>query len=457
MNNLVQKKNVFLIKSLVVALIFSVLTIGSLNLKVNSLNSTQYNSQKSEIDTQTDEINKQLGEIGGSLEDVSKKKNTLQEESVQVEKDITKINDLITKTEDLIKKIDAEIKQNEKEIDELLEEMKILLLQIQKNQQVSPIESLISSRNFGEAISKLYALSTTQNNANDLKVKIEAKIKEQEANLEKQKKSKSDLESSKILLQGKKDYLNSLITNYKGKEDEYAKQIATLKEQKKINDAEAQKLQDAWEAEKARLAEEAKKQTNTGGGGNSGGGNSGGGGGTYSGATGCFFENTSDPGVPAGFFQNPVLGSYAVNRGLQRGSGCVSGAVHDAMDLLAGGGTGLGSTADGVVSKKGFDGYGYGYYVVVKHTLPNSRKIYSLYAHMESSSIVGVGQNVNKGQTVGYIGCSGFTIGPGGCGVHVHFMFYDESYERNGGSLGTGILGFGGNSTVYNPARWISF
>ena len=108
----------------------------------------------------------------------------------------------------------TEIKQNEKDIDELLEEMKILLLQIQKNQQISPIESLISSRNFGEAISKLYALSTTQNNANDLKVKIEAKIKEQEANLEKQKKSKAGLESSKILLQGKKDYLNSCNLTY---------------------------------------------------------------------------------------------------------------------------------------------------------------------------------------------------------------------------------------------------
>jgi murein DD-endopeptidase MepM/ murein hydrolase activator NlpD len=441
----------------VVALIFSVLTIGSLNLKVNSLNSTQYNSQKSEIDTQTDEINKQLGEIGGSLEDVSKKKNTLQEESVQVEKDITKINDLITKTEDLIKKIDDEIKQNEKDIDELLEEMKILLLQIQKNQQVSPIESLISSRNFGEAISKLYALSTTQNNANDLKVKIEEKIKEQEANLEKQKKSKADLESSKILLQGKKEYLNSLITNYKGKEDEYAKQIATLKEQQKINETEAKKLQDAWEAEKARLDNEAKKTNN--GGGNGGGGNTGGGGGsgggTYSGATGCFFENTSDPGVPGGFFQNPVLGSYGVSRGLQAGSGCVYGAVHDAMDLLAGGGTPLGSTAGGVVSKKGFDSYGYGNYVVVKHTLPNGRRIYSLYGHMQSPAIVGVGQSVEKGQVIGYVGCSGLTYGPNGCGLHVHFMFYDESYETKG--LGTGILGFGGSSTVYNPARWISF
>jgi murein DD-endopeptidase MepM/ murein hydrolase activator NlpD len=443
MNNLVQKKNVFLIKSLVVALIFSVLTIGSLNLKVNSLNSTQYNSQKSEIDTQTDEINKQLSEIGGSLEDVSKKKNTLQEESVQVEKDIAKINDLITKTEDLIKKIDAEIKQNEKEIDELLEEMKILLLQIQKNQQVSPIESLISSRNFGEAISKLYALSTTQNNANDLKVKIEAKIKEQEANLEKQKKSKSDLESSKILLEGKKSYLSSLITNYKGKEDEYAKQIASLKEEKKINDAEAKKLQDAWEAEKARLAEEAKKQK---GGGGNGGGSSGGGGGS-GGSKGCYFENTSDPEVPAGFFQRPIASGYV----LYQNFGCPSnwGGLHDAVDIAIGGGTPIGSTADGVVAAKG--SVGYGNWVVIKHTLPNERRIYSLYAHMLSQAPVSVGQTISKGQIIGYVGCTGICEGE-----HVHFMLYDESYERKGGSLGTGI-GYGGDSKVYDPERWIKF
>lgn len=448
MSNLVQKKNLFLIKSLVIILIFSVLAVGNLNLKVNSLTSTQYNSQKSEIDTQTDEINKQLSELGGSLEDVSKKKNTLKEEVDQVEKDITKTDDLIKKTEDLIQKIDAEIKQNEKDIDELLEEMKTVLLQIQENQQISPIQSLISSRNFGEAISKLYALSTTQNNANDLKIKIEDKIKEQEANLEKQKKSKADLESSKILLQGKKDYLNNLITNYKGKEDEYAKQIATLKEEKKINDAEAKKLQDAWESEKARLAEEAKKQNNNntgGGGGNIG--NGGGPGGGYGNALGCYFENTSDPGVPAGFFQRPIASGYVVYQNF----GCPSnwGGLHDALDIAIGAGTPIGSTADGVVAAKG--SVGYGNWVMVKHTLPNGRRIYSLYAHMINQSFLGVGQAVKKGDVVGYVGCTGICYGN-----HVHFMLYDETYERRGGSLGTGI-GYGGDSKVYNPARFISF
>jgi murein DD-endopeptidase MepM/ murein hydrolase activator NlpD len=444
MNNLVQKKNVFLIKSLVVALIFSVLTIGSLNLKVNSLNSTQYNSQKSEIDTQTDEINKQLSEIGGSLEDVSKKKNTLQEESVQVEKDITKINDLITKTEDLIKKIDAEIKQNEKEIDELLEEMKVLLLQIQKNQQISPIESLISSRNFGEAISKLYALSTTQNNANDLKVKIEEKIKEQEANLEKQKKSKADLESSKILLQGKKDYLNNLITNYKGKEDEYAKQIATLKEQQKINDAEAKKLQDAWEAEKARLAEEAKKQNNNGGGNNGGGSGGGGGSGNYGGTFGCWFEDSSDPGVPSGFFQRPVSGGY-----VSQTFGCPSSAFinHDAVDIaFSYPGEAIYSSAPGFVENKGsFNVDGYGNWILIKHTLPNGYRIYSLYAHMGYPSTLAKGQAVSKDTVVGKVGMTGWASG-----YHVHFMLYSQSYETNGlGSLY-------GKSKSFNPGRFVA-
>ncbi|MFM7853730.1 MAG: coiled-coil domain-containing protein, partial [Flammeovirgaceae bacterium] len=196
--------NTFLAKSLIGVLIFSVIAIGGFDTIAQSLTSTQYNTQKSQIDIKTESIKKQINELGGNLEDVSKKKNTLQEEVRQAEEDIKKINDLIVQTEELITKIDTEIKQNEKDIADLLEEMKVLLLEIQKNQQISPIENLVSSRNFGEAISKLYALSTTQNSANDLKIQIEDKIKELELNLEKQKQTKQDLESSKILLEGKK-------------------------------------------------------------------------------------------------------------------------------------------------------------------------------------------------------------------------------------------------------------
>jgi murein DD-endopeptidase MepM/ murein hydrolase activator NlpD len=70
---------------------------------------------------------------------------------------------------------------------------------------------------------------------------------------------------------------------------------------------------------------------------------------------------------------------------------------------------------------------------------------------MLSQAPVSVGQTISKGQIIGYVGCTGICEGE-----HVHFMLYDESYERKGGSLGTGI-GYGGDSKVYDPERWIKF
>jgi murein DD-endopeptidase MepM/ murein hydrolase activator NlpD len=62
-------------------------------------------------------------------------------------------------------------------------------------------------------------------------------------------------------------------------------------------------------------------------------------------------------------------------------------------------------------------GYGgYGNAVVIDH----GGGLATLYAH-QSSLAVSNGQKVEKGQVIGYVGCSGFCTGP-----HLHF----ETRER---------------------------
>ncbi len=75
--------------------------------------------------------------------------------------------------------------------------------------------------------------------------------------------------------------------------------------------------------------------------------------------------------------------------------------------------------ANGVVVKSEWYN-GYGNLLVIKHTLPNRRIIYSLYGHRKTPMLA-KGDVVNKGQLVGYVGD---TDSVGRC--HLHFAIYDQ-------------------------------
>ena len=93
------------------------------------------------------------------------------------------------------------------------------------------------------------------------------------------------------------------------------------------------------------------------------------------------------------------------------------GRTHKGIDISSGGisGKGIVSAASGKVLKSGYH-YSYGNYVVVNHGYYNGKLYYTLYAHMSKTPLVKVGQQVNRGQTIGYVGSTGNSTGP-----HLHF------------------------------------
>jgi murein DD-endopeptidase MepM/ murein hydrolase activator NlpD len=83
---------------------------------------------------------------------------------------------------------------------------------------------------------------------------------------------------------------------------------------------------------------------------------------------------------------------------------------HPGLDLSASSGTPIHAAAEGVVVTAGDCG-GYGYCVVIDH----GNSLATLYGH-QSGLNVGVGQHVDAGEVIGYVGSTGLSTGP-----HLHF------------------------------------
>ncbi len=113
------------------------------------------------------------------------------------------------------------------------------------------------------------------------------------------------------------------------------------------------------------------------------------------------FVESSTP-VVSGYYLRPVPG--------RRTQG-VHG--HNGVDLGSPVGTPIAASAAGtvIISKVGGWNGGYGSYIVIQH----DNGTQTLYAH-NSNNIVSVGEKVERGQTIGYVGLTGKTSGP-----HVHF------------------------------------
>ena len=96
--------------------------------------------------------------------------------------------------------------------------------------------------------------------------------------------------------------------------------------------------------------------------------------------------------------------------------------AHRGIDYAAPTGTPVRATADGVVATVGTQN-GYGNVMVLRHQGAYS----TLYAHLSRfSTHVGVGTRVRQGETIGFVGATGWATGP-----HLHYEFRVNDEARN--------------------------
>jgi murein DD-endopeptidase MepM/ murein hydrolase activator NlpD len=102
------------------------------------------------------------------------------------------------------------------------------------------------------------------------------------------------------------------------------------------------------------------------------------------------------------------------------------GGGHGGLDLANASGTPIYAASDGTVTAEKrmmINGsyYAYGQYIVIGHNARWS----TLYGHLQSFA-VSEGQEVKRGQVIGYMGSTGWSTGP-----HLHFEIWDYSSRVN--------------------------
>lgn len=106
----------------------------------------------------------------------------------------------------------------------------------------------------------------------------------------------------------------------------------------------------------------------------------------------------------------PVMGRITSSFGERLDPFNGEGAFHSGIDIGTSFGAAVRAPADGVVLKASF-GNGYGREVVLDH----GNNIETLYGHLSGFAVT-VGERVQRGQVIGYVGSSGHSTGP-----HLHY------------------------------------
>lgn len=122
----------------------------------------------------------------------------------------------------------------------------------------------------------------------------------------------------------------------------------------------------------------------------------------------------------------PVSGSISSRYGMRRHPILGYRRMHSGLDFRASHGTPIYAATDGTVNYSGRNG-GYGNFVRIRH----EGNLSTGYAHM-SRIAVSNGEQVRRGQVIGYVGSTGLSTGP-----HLHYEMY-----RNGQTIDPATVRF---------------
>lgn len=387
---------------------------------------------KKNIDLKNEEIRKLEEEAKKYRDEIVNKKQeskTLQGELSRLTKSITGLKNEINvtqkkvqKTELELEKTSLEIRGKEVSIKKMQNGLAGLIQGISEKDQESLAEVFLKygalSDFFGQYDQSLNVedkILSSLETLRDFKKELEDKKTEAEGKKEELGDLKESLEDRKKIQEVTKQERNSILKNTQNQEKKYQELLrATEKKQEEI-------LKEIEEIE------EKLRQ---------------------------LVDPSSLPKKRTGFLKWPTEGTvisqgYGETPFTKSRRGRTFYKFHNGIDISNSMGTPIFAADDGSVLATGdTDKYcwkgAYGKYIVIDH----KNNLATMYAHL-SIIKVSAGQEIKRGDIIGYMGNSGLSTGP-----HLHFTLYDSrTVEIRKGNVGTcGLLPFGGS---INPLLYL--
>lgn len=339
----------------------------------------------------------------------------------QLRKDIRLTESKLQKTELEIKKTSLEIKEKETVISKLQKGLTAILRVIFETDHEEPIKFLFKQggiNSFWEQLeyNKLLQSQLLQTLENLHIRKGELKTKKEEAEEKKDKLAglEKTLEANKKITEGVRKERKDLLTLTKNQEEVYQKLVVATEQRQEEILREVEDLE-----ESLRLLVDPSSLPK---------------------AQRSFFEWPIDGILSQGYGQTPFTKS-------KKGKHFYK--FHNGIDIAAPTGTPIKAGDDGIVLGTGnTDNYCLkslqGKYTVIDH----ENNLATMYAH-QSLIIVSPGQQVKRGDVIGYVGSTGKTTGP-----HLHFTVYDSrTLEIKRGPTGAcGPIPIGGS---VDPTKYL--
>lgn len=371
------------------------------------------------LEKRADEIDAQKNELQAQIDANDEKTVNVVDQRAQVDHEVTLIYQQVQNLNEQLRQYNLLIAEKQAELDDLqtqqnnlLEHYKKRLRAMQEQGDISYWAVIFRANSFSEMLNRISMVEEIAKSdqrmmeeirtlASDVlsaketlaaeKVTVEEKKTELAAAEEALEAKRTESEKLLDELIANAELLDADMEKYDAMENELAEEIA--QKEKEYNEK--------VEAER-RAQEEANKNNGGSSGGGSGGGTTSDGSFLYPLPRSCGSWCTS----PYGYRYHPISGTYT---------------FHSGVDLAAAGGTPIYASKSGTVTTAAYAQYSWGNYVVINHGDGYS----TLYAHMRYYA-VSVGEYVNQGDVIGYVGTTGNSTGN-----HLHFNVYYNGSLQN--------------------------
>ncbi len=368
---------------------------------------------------QIKQLEEQITKLQGVIKNNQGQQSTLKKQIVLLDSQINQLEFEIKLTKAKISEANLEIESLNNEIQNKEDEMVVnrnylvnAVRVINEYDQKAPIEIILENDNFSDLLNQLEYAENLQGSIQEKLAGIKTLKAQLSDASEKQQAYKNDLESLNEHLTGKNLALNSqeadkqdLLATTKNQEQKYQSQLQTVQKQQQEIEKEIYTLED-----KLRMT----------------------------------IDPNSIPPARKGILSWPVNNVITQGYGPTSQTGFINNVYnfHNGIDLRAAIGTPIRAAADGIISGVGNDGkYAYGKWLTINH----QNGLTTLYGHF-SVQRVSVGQQIKRGEVIGYSGNTGFSTGP-----HLHFTVYATNTFRIE-SRWYGLLPFGGH---INPLNYL--